>query len=228
MEFIRDREQDVCEAVSSWLSYKSLTGLRSLINESSIKVPISEFLSTNSKLTIQAEVPHPKFRTGGRGRPKQIDYVIKGKGNRWDEVYETKYHPDTPQRVIDDLCRLICLSHNGALGNPRRYFLFAGRLQDGSADLSQKVQIGGGKVELFSNMLLMSSQDVGTKVVVEPETLEAKRRNMFASFCEEYDIELPTKFESVLCGRANAGRYIVYLWRLSQRRGVNARKVTAI
>jgi hypothetical protein len=109
-------------AVSSWLSYKTLTGLEGLINEASLSVPIAEFLTHNTKYEILGQEDHPQF--GNR----KLDFVAKKRGSdSWVFAVETKSLPlGDPQRFVDDILRLALLNRPGV----RRYFLVAGKLSE--------------------------------------------------------------------------------------------------
>jgi len=91
-------------AVSSWLAYKHLTGLAGLLNEASLSVPISEFLTHNATgYEILGQEKHSNFPDQDR----RLDFVAKRK--RWVFVIETKSLPFGRQEFIDDLSRLALL-----------------------------------------------------------------------------------------------------------------------
>lgn len=223
------RQQELCEAVASWLHYKSLTGLRRLMNESSIKVPIAEFLSTNSKQEVLAEVEHPKFANKDRGRPKQIDFVVKRNGQSWVSIYECKFHRDTKVRLIADLCRLLVFDQSLEKGNPDRFFLYCGRLSTGKNFFENRTNShANGRIELFHQILKDSPDDLDQPQQVNVNELDGAQSNFFSSFCSENDVELPLMFDTKLVGRAQSGDFLCCVWKITQRRGTGFARIKEV
>jgi hypothetical protein len=100
---------DLCRAITFWLNYKQLTGLNGLFSESSLVVPIAEFLKTKSVPQLRAEISHPMFEAI-RGRPRQIDFVGYDKKGNWKFVIESKFLPSTMQSIVNDLARLVLIN----------------------------------------------------------------------------------------------------------------------
>src|SRR5436853_344047 len=111
-------------AVVYWLEYQQLCGHGSLFSESYLAQPIGEFLHLWHNGRALAEYNHPVIVRPGRGRRRQIDYVLLGRNTK--EIVaalEVKWVGDAPlnkQRLIDDLLRLECIA------SINRYFLVVG------------------------------------------------------------------------------------------------------
>src|SRR5690606_8684734 len=91
-----------------------------------------EFLLSRYSGHLYREMNHPKFKTKSKGRPKQIDFVLKSRDQQLlDFGVECKWsgdHKPSKQGIVDDVMRLECLRRpDGQTGSCSRFFILAGR-----------------------------------------------------------------------------------------------------
>lgn len=124
---------ELARAVVTWMDYQVICGREMLMSESYVAHPVGEYLRYHHNGEVLAEYEHPWIKSPGRGRPRQLDYVVltKNKG-KIDVVIEAKWIRNNgklnPQAAIDDILRL------EALRQGRGYFLVPG----------QETHFGGG------------------------------------------------------------------------------------
>jgi hypothetical protein len=221
--------QELCDAVASWLCYKSLTGLKSHLHEAMMGVPIAEYLSTKHGKEIESEVKHPVLDTGGKGRPKQVDFVRRKKrGGDWHAVYECKYQTDTPIRLISDIGRLLTLRQSStsessmvkSVGNPKRYFVFAGERDSIDRPLDRKINMGkDGHKSVFEGILLRRVTDLNDIKRVNLNSLNDAQTELFRSFAKSNTVLLPSVFLTRLKGIAISAKYSCAVWEISSAKG---------
>ena len=121
--------KNLAKAVGRWLAFQVLCGRDVLLSESYLSQPLAEFLLHHHSGTLATERRHPGLQRGGRGRPRQVDFVLLSRDAEAAEaVIEAKWVTDRPypkQAVVDDLLRLECFREGGR--HVRRYFLVAGK-----------------------------------------------------------------------------------------------------
>jgi hypothetical protein len=119
------------QSVTYYLSYQDKIGKSFMIDESSLKYPVAEYLSSLkiSLSSIRLEYPHPKLRR------RQIDLVKLDdrKNGAIDVAFEfkmartsTRYESEQ-RRVFNDLMRLHLLKVDGS---EHCYFMMAGKQDD--------------------------------------------------------------------------------------------------
>jgi len=115
-------------AVMHWLSYTSAVGRNYILNEGSIKYPVSEYLERTTRYVddIMLEFGHPKLSM------KRFDLFYKKKRSE-KSVFEFKYikngssrKREEKQRIFNDLMRL----HLYLSGKNKSYFLICGNQKD--------------------------------------------------------------------------------------------------
>lgn len=216
----RSDEQELCEAVAAWLSYKSLTGLSGHLNEGSIGVPIAEYLTTRFNTEVKSEQQHPMFKSPKRGRPKQVDFVrAKNRGNDWHSVYECKYQEDTAHRLIADICRLTCLAQTGERGRPRRYFVLAGKRKRHGEPIDRLINANGRRISVFQDILLRDPESINKPKTVKLNSLAPSQIRYFEDFARENDVRLSSSMVTELVGFALAGSYACSVWELKSSKG---------
>ena len=220
----QSEQQELTQAVAGWLSYKSLTGLRGHLNEASISVPITEFLSTRHGESMRSEVAHPLFKGEKRkGRPKQLDFVQrrrKGEGTSWLAAYECKFQTDLPSRMIADICRLLVLNQANGIGNPKRFFLLAGERKDPNIPLDRMINsTASGRISVFKDTLLRQPSEINSQLSVRLNTLHAEQRSLYASFARENDVKIPSAFSTKLKGLSVAAKYSCAIWEIKAANG---------
>jgi hypothetical protein len=117
-------------SIQSWLNYITAVGRKFVLSESSIKLPLAEFIGTKIADTdaVKLEYLHPNFFK------KRLDLYFKQKRNlvETQTAFEFKYIKDAStldksekQRIFDDLLRLLFFINNST--NPTKgYFLICG------------------------------------------------------------------------------------------------------
>ncbi|MDF1726947.1 MAG: hypothetical protein P1U53_04265 [Sulfitobacter sp.] len=213
-------EMDLCQAVAAWLNYKSLVGLKGQLSESMLNAPIAEFLAARHGSEVNMEENHPAFSTGRRGRPKQIDFVRRRRGEKtWHVAIECKYQSDTPQRLIDDICRLAVLAQCGKkIGNPKRLFLLAGERSESHEPLDVRINSEGKRISVFDSVLsrITESDTVKRPAICD---LSGGQKKLFENFCDGYKSSIPSKIKTERIGFGESGRYACSIWRISSVKG---------
>lgn len=212
--------QEIAECVTSWLHYKSLTGLKGLFNESSLAVPIAEYLAVNHRREVKSEVNHPSFPKSGSGRPKQLDFVREKQGEKnWHAAYETKFQTQNFERIIFDICRLLCLSSVETIRTQNRYLIYAAAVEKGGGILENRFNSDGGRQEYFESILPRrndSDEDISFRIT----DLHPKQRLPFKSFLKENKkLQLPTVIKVRREGWSTSDRFICAVWRVSGSQG---------
>lgn len=210
--------QEICETVAGWFAYKSHTGLSQLFSEASLTVPIGEYLSTKHQGEVQSEKAHPLFKKSGRGRPKQIDFVrLKRGSDIWHAAYECKLLPSTVSRIVEDICRLTCLTQASCVGTPNRYLVVAGTASRFKELRDTKINAGqNSRICAYDGVLSFSrSQPTRNKL----RTLHRSQKRYFSDFAKKYEARLPSAIKTDLCGEANYERYGCWIWRISAVQG---------
>ena len=188
-------------------------GLGGVFTEASMAVPIGEYLATKYGSEVQSEVAHPLFDVGRRGRPKQLDFVRKKRGEHaWHAAYESKFQHAGFKGIIEDLCRLVCLAQAEGIGRPRRYFIFAAETSPGSALLDNSFNTGdGNRIRYFDKILKREEgeDEPGSFGILE---LHEKQVAVFKSFSEANDVKLPSRMITKLAGFSRNTRYTCAAW----------------
>lgn len=116
--------------VQSWLNYISSVGRKFVLSESSIKMPLAEFIGTKIADTeaVKLEYLHPNLFM------KRMDLYFKKKNsvNEFQTAFEFKYVKDAStldnvekQRIFNDLMRLHIFIENASI-ETKGYFLICG------------------------------------------------------------------------------------------------------
>jgi len=117
-------------SVQSWLNYISAVGRGFVLGESSVKLPLAEFIGTNIADTnaVKLEHPHPNFLQ------KRLDLYFKRESNKveYQTAFEFKYIKDAStldlsekKRVFSDLMRLYFFIKDAKVPT-KGYFLICG------------------------------------------------------------------------------------------------------
>lgn len=108
-----------------WLNYISSVGRSYVINEGSIKFPITEYLEHCDSLKINLEYPHSKFN----GR--RIDLLVEDNKKNNKYAFEFKFirngntrTSNEKQRIFNDLLRLKCFDAE------HKYFIIFGKHEE--------------------------------------------------------------------------------------------------
>jgi len=105
----------ISEGLASWLTFENHCGREKLFNERYISLPLGQILINNFEGVIEGEVNHPVLTSSGRrGRPPQMDFVVRNKG-KVKLVVESKWAGATGITVADilwDCVRLELAAHH--------------------------------------------------------------------------------------------------------------------
>src|SRR5580658_3943614 len=101
-------------AVTYYLSYQERIGRNFMINESSLKYPVADYLTGLEMpiININLEYPHPGLKN------KRIDLVITTLKDKIDGAFEFKMakyktrNPSEQKRIFNDLMRLHLLANS--------------------------------------------------------------------------------------------------------------------
>ena len=212
--------QDISRAVVCWLEYMSLTGMSGLFSEASLAVPIAEFLSRKHGDEIKSEVAHPQFDKGSKGRPRQIDFVREAKGkNRWHAAFECKFQKSSLPDVINDVCRLLCLSQDNGIPCSDRYFVFARKLGETKQLFDKEINVGSARQSAFHKILLQQEINRDENNSFKISDLHQKQQDAFKKFSKEYNAQLPSQIVTKLCGFSQGLEYACAIWRISSEKG---------
>lgn len=210
----------LADAIQSWLDFQILCDRDVLLSEAYLAQPLGEFLVSNHSGGIESEKNHPSVPNPGRGRPRQIDYVLtsKDKGDLVSAL-EAKWVPEdrqvSRQRILDDVMRLERL-RNDSGRSAYRYFLVAGRskcFDDNFLDLKYNGENGR---ERFLNKVLPLEK--GEKHVRVDEAGEGLNR-FYSSYTEKYssdDIKVlpPKSYKSTLITDKTDEKSRMMIWRI--------------
>lgn len=102
--------------MAGWLLYEFHCMNADMFDEKYLTQPIGNILKAKYGNRVDAEFNHPILNQGkkGRGRPPQIDLVIKNDQNQLIAAVESKWYGDSPVNIKDimwDLVRLEIVRH---------------------------------------------------------------------------------------------------------------------
>lgn len=119
---------ELAMTVLDWLNYiNRISKGQDILDESSFKYPITEYLERKKDAFCGLELNHPIFKR------KKVDVVWRYANNsssikseqEWEYFMELKYASNTDvQRIFDDLCRLYYIKKK--YNSSRCYFLICG------------------------------------------------------------------------------------------------------
>jgi len=223
--------QKLSEALPAWLSYQLMCGRKTLFSESYLAQPIGEVLRLEHNGDVHAEYDHPTIVSPGRGRPRQIDYVLLGEYKGYLSAgLEVKWVGNSPlskQRLVDDLLRLECLRGGFRQSqSAHRYFLVAGGIAEMTTNfLDLTANSGGGRAPFVP--FFLDCDSLGWKEV-EVMDLPKFLRKYVKSFEQSFRVDSPKSFRTRLVADKVVGGFRSMLWRVDsgggQRTTFNARK----
>jgi hypothetical protein len=217
---MKSEAQEIAESVATWLHYKSLTGLNGLLNESSMAVPIAEYLSAKHGREVHSEKAHPLFSNNLKGRPKQLDFVrLKNNDDTWHAAYESKFDTVSFDLIVNDLCRLLCLAQASNVGSPRRYFIYGAQTEgEKGIFLANKFNSGDGLRKSYFEAILPRKMAV-KNLTFRLKELHEKQLKVFRAFAKDHDVGLPSKIRVELGGLLKSGNYVCAVWQLWASQG---------
>lgn len=208
--------QALAECVTSWLTYKYYTALKSVITEATLSVPITEYLNSNiSSGSVEREKHHPNFRSRARGRPKSIDFVLKrGGGEGWIAAIETKYCPSDKKALVTDLLRMAYLRVGN--GGCDRYILIAVKRTKKKQRLCLLYNSGGGREDLFDYFFGEGRCGSVVDLRVAPNTIH----EYLSSFQRDYKMsDMCSVIVTEMVGSSKSTEFLTVVWRINRRQG---------
>lgn len=217
--------EKVTAATAAWLDYQVICGRRMLLGESYLAQPIGEVLRVEHNGDVHAEFNHPIITSPSRGRPRQVDYVLRGpNAGTLVAGLEVKWADDTAlskQRIVDDLLRLECFKHSPAHNqSAHRYFLIAGSKSNIKANFLDLSSNGGGGRTPFLTHFLDPTSTIWKSVDVQ--ALPAFLRKYFKSFEATYRVQSPKGFRTRLVKDQESTDFRAMLWRVDSGQGQRA------
>ena len=114
---------NLSQSLDWWLNFINSVGRNYIVSESTLKLPIAEFLETINKSDLELEYNHPEFST------RRIDLFFKDIVNDKAIAFEFKYinqnstlKKSEKQRILNDLMRLKLFPNN----DKKTYFIICG------------------------------------------------------------------------------------------------------
>ena len=207
-------------SIKSWLDFQILCKREVLLSEAYLAQPIGEFLRSHFTEEIVSEWNHPQISQPNRGRPRQVDYVLKSRDiGRALAGIEAKWIGDTPvskQRILNDVLRLECLKSEDG-NSMKRYFMVAGRagkLSDNCFDLGYHT--GNGGTRNFTDQILHFGEGSGR---TEVRSCKDNLRDFYSSFQDSYNIKLPVSYKSSRVSDEMGVKSRAVIWRVKSVAG---------
>lgn len=204
----------MCKAVNAWLNFQIYCGRKTLLSEDYLSQPLAEFLLPHYPERVEAEWTIPQLKKKARGRPKQIDFVLRTRdADHPEKAIEAKWvsaNGVAKQELVDDVLRLEMLRVEDGKGKVRytqRLFLLAGETIPINRALTSKVRSGGD--HLFFPLFLPNDS---TEKVIDVMGSAEPIRPFFKSFAISYGVELPKKYKTQLLYSVESGQVTVLLW----------------
>jgi len=108
----------LARGIGGWLQFEHACHRSTIFSEKYLSVPIAQILNTKFGKNVHAEVRHPILGdlSPGRGRPPEIDFVVKNDNQEITVAIEAKWVSGTVtkqsvERVIWDLVRLAMIGN---------------------------------------------------------------------------------------------------------------------
>ncbi len=132
---------ELAMTVLDWLNYiNRISRGQDILDESSFKYPITEYLERKKGAICGLEIDHPIFQRKSvdvAWRYADIDSTIKSEPE-WECFMELKYASNTDvQRIFDDLCRLYYIKKK--FPDVKCYFLICGEKELFVANFQNKI-----------------------------------------------------------------------------------------
>lgn len=204
--------ENMAKAIRFWMDYQILCKRDMLLSEAYLTQSVGEFLlSCYPTSKLEVEYNHPNLNRGKRGRPRQIDFVLRSRdAKRITTAIEVKWIGNMnadKKRLLDDLLRLECIRGNQGI---TRYFLLAGKKDKIDTNcFNLEINAGKKRIRFFEQILL---QEINRPHSVKVERCEDAMRSLYASFQDDYKIELPKSFKTTLVANEEGEGVHVLIW----------------
>lgn len=126
MSNLTNIQRKLSEGVTGWLIFEFYCFRGKIFSEKYLTYPIGQILNSITEYKTNVEVNHPKA-VSRRGRPLQIDFVLKDNNDSWIYAIESKWVGDTPitiGSIVWDLIRIQNLYEYHS--NLKSYFVLSG------------------------------------------------------------------------------------------------------
>lgn len=214
--------QSFADAVAAWVDFQIHCGRSSLLSEKYLTQPIAEFLGTRFKTdAVHAEWPIGE-ETDKVGRPRQMDFVVKSAGSGAPTmVIETKWvnNFDTGQKkgLVMDIMRLHAYPWKDGKrlpkGKSQCLFILAGTATAMKEAMKKAINMGHG-IPRHPFLSLVLSEKKNSESEIKPADLPQPLIEMFQSFKNEYDLNLPVTYKSTLLGERKLKTVHVKIWQI--------------
>lgn len=219
-DFLSDKTfLDLAKALRCWLDYQIHCGRAALLSESYLTQPLGEFLLAGYTGRLEREMNHPQFVTVSKGRPKQIDFVLRSKDDGYlDFGIECKWsgsHAPNRQGIVDDVMRLECLRRpQGEPGASKRYFILAGRNSAMKGFLEGRINKTGLNphprfIDGFLPTVISSSWNK-----INVAKCANHYRPFFKGFAADYKTEVPKTYKAKMIADEIGEHIRVLVWRI--------------
>jgi len=226
------KAEDMARAIVAWLDFQIFCKGKAWLTEATLSQPLMEFLvSLFSAERIEPQWTIPQLRTKTRGRPKQVDFMVKTPEKEYAAVaIEAKWLVrGLPQKqlLVDDILRLEMLRVEPPMTGRtiERLFLLAGLTEQMSKAHDDKVRSHGSHYNFFSLFLPWDdkpSDDWTTIRIPAPgETADERQQAIwpcFKSFADGYGGVLPRSYRTRLLVDHTGNHARVALWQVQSSR----------
>lgn len=221
------RAAELCRTIHHWLAFQRSCGRLSLFSEAYLAQPVGEFIRAHHSGPIRPEWTIPDLKSGARGRPRQLDYVLLSRDTgRLIAAIEAKWvkaKPVDPQRIINDLLRLERLRDNTGQA-VLRYFVVAGISRDFERYFRSRKVRSKDREQDFLRPVLDRSKTRKKRVRVHG--VGNPWKGYYENFAETYGVELPRGFITKRLESCDADGVSVWLWKVMSRKNRRTYAVT--
>lgn len=210
-----DQAINVAKTVQSWIDYQVGCGRKTLLSEAYLGHPIVDALAAQSRTShIVCEYDHPNFVNAGRGRNRQLDYVLLSRDRRRPvTALEVKWCRDgnaDHQRVLNDVLRLECVRNEEQQGMSR-YFLLAGLANHVDTFLRRRVRMNGTLQPFVDHILPRQTQEA----TIDLHSSSPEVGAYLKTFETDYRIAVPRAYRVRFLAECAGHQSKVFLWQVS-------------
>lgn len=210
---------DLAKALRCWLDFQIHCGRSALLSEAYLTQPLGEFLLANYSGSLVREMDHPQFKTINRGRPKQIDFVLKSKNDVYlDYGIECKWsgsHAPNRQGIVDDVMRLECLRRpEGVPGYSKRYFILAGFRSPIEAFFNGRINNTGVNPHPKFIDGILPTEESTTWNRIKVKECDSHYRSFFQDFSQAYKTDPPRSYYARMVANEVGDHVRVLVWKI--------------
>ena len=222
--------ETLAKVLRCWLDFQIHCGRDPLLSEAYLTQPLGEYFLTHYSGYLEREHSHPQFTQAKKGRPKQVDFMLNTRDQKFVEfAVECKWagHAQpSRQPIVDDVMRLECLRRPNDNGTNKRFFVLAGKKTAISSFLIGRVnKTGQNPAPNFAEGFL--PLNVSSKLEkFEVLACEKYYRRYYSDFSKAYKVDLPRSYRCKLVADEIGDEVRVLIWQIasSKHRTVFNRK----